>query len=157
MTVTAILKQIAEGISSQSDEHTAYFDRETREVVIVSDEEMGAAEENHSLDNYSKWQHELIETAKQIVNDEVGRYLALPSKWDFHEYEVMERFCWSLEDQEQSEDLLNAISGRGAFRMFKDRIHRLGIQQDWYQFRDNALGELAIDWAEENGIELVEE
>lgn len=157
MTAKARLKQIADGIDSQSDEDSAYFDRETGEVLVVSREEMGAAEEGEPLDDVPEWQQELIETARKILNDNDGRYLPIPGKWDFHEYEVMERFCLSLDDEEQSDDLFDAIRGRGAFRRFKDGIHRLGIQDDWYRFRDGALLELAAGWAEENGIELVAE
>ena len=157
MTAKAKLKQIADEIGIQTDEHTAYFDREAGEVLMVSSEEMGAAEEDRSLDNYPEWQHELIEIARKILNDEGDRFLTLPSKWDFHEYKVMERFCYSLDDKERSDDLLDAIRGRGAFRMFKDRIHQLGIQDDWYRFRDEALKELATDWAEENSIELIDD
>ena len=150
------LKEIAEEIGIQSDEHTSYFDRKTGEVLMVSDNEMRVAEENISLEDYPEWQHEMIAMAKLVVNDAEGRYLPIPSKWDFHEYKVMEKFCWSRDDEEQSENLLDAIQGRGAFRMFKDRIHRLGIQNDWYRFRDEALEVLASDWAEENGIELTD-
>ncbi len=154
MPAKANLKQIAEEIGIQTDEHTAYFDRESGEVLMVSDDDIRAAEEDHSLEELPEWQQEMIEMARRIADDTKDRYLALPSKWDFHEYKVMERFCWSLENEERSDDLLSAIRGRGAFRMFKDRIHRLGIQDDWYRFRDEALKELAADWAEANDLEL---
>ena len=49
--------------------------------------------------------------------------------------------------------LERALHGRGAFRMFKDTVHRLGLQDAWYAFRDRALREIAIDWCEANGIE----
>ena len=156
MSITARLKDIAEEIGMQSDEHTAYFDQNTGKLVMVSDDDFRDAEENRPIEELPDWRHEIIELAKLIANDAENRYLALPSQWDFNEYKVMERFCWSLDDQEISDELLDAIRGRGAFRMFKDRIHRLEIQNDWYQFRDDALKELASDWAEENNIELID-
>ena len=32
-------------------------------------------------------------------------------------------------------------------------IHRRGLEQEWYQFRDSAFEEIAKDWLEANGIE----
>ena len=65
----------------------------------------------------------------------------------------MEQFSLSIEDQEISESLYNAIHGRGAFRFFKDSIHRFGIADQWYKYRDAALKRIAIDFCEANSIE----
>lgn len=83
-------------------------------------------------------------------------YLPLPTKFDIHEYSIMERFCRSREDDEMRDDLCDAIRGRGAFRRFKDSIHEHGIADDWYKYRDEALREIAIEWCEENGIPYTE-
>ncbi|MBF0155304.1 MAG: hypothetical protein HQL64_16315 [Magnetococcales bacterium] len=156
MTAKASLKLIAEEIETLFDEDTAYFDRETGEVFVVSEAMRGAAE-HCQPDGFPEWQLALIEIASAVADDHDGRYLALPNKYDFHEYAVMERFCHSRDNDAQEEDLLEAIRGRGAFRRFKDRLYQLGIQDDWYRFRGDALRELAAEWAEENGIELAEE
>jgi hypothetical protein len=39
-----------------------------------------------------------------------------------------------------------------AFRRFKDTIHRYGIQNDWFGFRDDAYREIAISWLEDKGF-----
>ncbi len=64
----------------------------------------------------------------------------------------MEDFCYSFDDQRIRGDLLDKITGRGAFRRFKDVIHFLGIEDEWYRFREDALRRIARDWLEENGI-----
>lgn len=64
----------------------------------------------------------------------------------------MERFCLSTEDDELRETLLNAIRGRGAFRYFKDTIHHRGIQDDWYDYRNDALKTIAAEFLEMEGI-----
>ncbi|MBF0340953.1 MAG: hypothetical protein HQL95_08345 [Magnetococcales bacterium] len=154
MTAKARLKQIAEEIGALFDENTAFFDRKTGDVVVVLDDMRRAAEEGCSEGDVQEWQRDLLESTIAIGNDQDGRYLPLPNKYDFHEYEVMERFCQSRDDDEQADGLFDAIRGRGAFRRFKDKIHQFGIQQEWYRFRDEALMELAADWAEEHGIEV---
>ena len=37
------------------------------------------------------------------------------------------------------QELLEAIHGAGAFRMFRSTIRRLGIEKSWYLFREEAL------------------
>jgi hypothetical protein len=53
--------------------------------------------------------------------------------------------------------LLNAIHGRGAFRYFKDKIHELGIADQWYTYRDEQYREVARDWCEQHDIEIATE
>jgi hypothetical protein len=48
---------------------------------------------------------------------------------------------------------LNAIHGEGAFRAFRSAIRRLGLEQSWYQFRDEALAEIARSWLEEHKLQ----
>lgn len=69
----------------------------------------------------------------------------------------MKDFCLSLDDGEISESLSNAIHGKGAFRYFKDSIHRYGIADQWYKFRDAVIKEIAIEWCEANNIEYTED
>jgi hypothetical protein len=68
----------------------------------------------------------------------------------------MERFCRSVEDDDMRDDLFNAIQGSGAFRRFKDSIHKHGVADDWYKYRDDELREIAIAWCDENGISYTE-
>jgi len=51
-------------------------------------------------------------------------------------------------------DLPRAISGRGAFRYFKDTIHRYGVAEKWYAFKEEALKEIAREWCKDNGLEV---
>ena len=69
----------------------------------------------------------------------------------------MERFCYTVEDDELSRRLLSSIRGRGAFRYFKDTIYEYGIEEDWYEYREQAFKEIAIDWLEGNKIAYTDE
>ncbi|MBF0098240.1 MAG: hypothetical protein HQM04_18385 [Magnetococcales bacterium] len=158
MTAKADIKRIAEGIDSQfGDEVTAFFDRETGDVLLITGEDRNAVEQGDPLDSYPEWQHEMIETAKMITNDTDGRYLALPSQRDFNEYEVMEQFCASLDNEEQAEELLYALRGRGAFRRFKDKVQQLDIREEWFRFRDRELLVFATEWIIDNGLVLADQ
>jgi len=93
-------------------------------------------------------------TSRDII--ETDHYLPLPTKFDIHEYSIMERFCLSVDDDDMWDDLCNAIHGRGAFRHFKDRMQAYGITEVWYRYRDAALREMAMAWCEAHEIPYTE-
>ena len=151
MAVYVKIDRIIEGMESQSDESGSYLDTRTGQVVLVGDEELRAAEDGDDIEDFAEWQQEVIETAKEIL-EERGDFIRLPTKFDIHEYSIMEDFCWSLEEDDVRAALLDTIRGRGAFRYFKDAIHRYDISDKWYAHRDNRYKAIAIEWCEEHGI-----
>jgi hypothetical protein len=76
----------------------------------------------------------------------------LPTKFDIHEWSIMEEFANAVESERISTELVNALHGKGAFRYFKDTLRRHRIEKEWYAFHDEALREIAIEWCEENQI-----
>ena len=46
----------------------------------------------------------------------------------------------------------DAIHGAGAFRTFRSVIRRLGIEDDWFHFRQTAFEDIAKEWLEANDI-----
>jgi hypothetical protein len=143
-------QDIVDELSFQSDEASSHLNTVTGEVVCITDEALRAAEEEKPLDQCPDWMHDMLRTAKDVL--ETDHYLPLPTTFDIHEYRIMERFCYSVEDQAMRDDLCRAIGGRGAFRYFKDKIHDYGLAEAWYRYRDEALREIAIAWCEANGI-----
>ncbi|MEO1027312.1 MAG: UPF0158 family protein [Pseudomonadota bacterium] len=61
-----------------------------------------------------------------------------------------------MEDERVRHGVLKAINGKGAFRRFKDEVREVGIEKDWYQFRDNAFREIATDFLQDHGIAFVD-
>src|SRR6266487_5342604 len=121
MTVQVKLQDILEGMDFQSDEQSSFLNLTTGEVVAISDEELRAAENDEPLEDFPDWQHDAIRIARDIV--ETDHYLPLPDRFEIHEYQIMERFCLSVDAVYIKKKTYNAIRGRGAFRYFKDRIH----------------------------------
>jgi len=66
----------------------------------------------------------------------------------------MKELCLSVEDGDIKDSLLDAISGKGAFKMFKSRAYEYNILEKWYEYKNEALKQIAIDWCEENEIEF---
>ncbi len=143
------------GIELQNDDGLSFLNTKTAEVVTVSREEMSAAEEDEPLERFPAWQRENIKTAVEIL--EKDDYIPLPSNEDVDEYNMMEEFCLSLEDERISDIMCNSIRGSGAFRRFKDNIRRFNLEDAWYRYRDESIRKIAIDWCEENGVSFVGE
>jgi hypothetical protein len=151
------LKDIVDELEIQMDEYNKYFNKETGEIITVSTEELSIAEESEEGDDFSDypdWQRDSIRDALDIIEN-WENYIELPDKWEIDEYRIMEEFCGSIKNDRISDALYSAIQGRGAFRRFKDAIHRYGVEDDWYRFRKEALKNIAMEWCEENGIKYI--
>jgi hypothetical protein len=149
-TIIVSLAAVIDELEGASDEFPAFVNKRTGEIVSVSMEAMAAAEGNRSLEDVLDWEREMVETAIDIV--ETADYLRLPTQFEIHEYDVMRRFSEDYPDELISDALLSNIRGSGAFRRFKDTIHRYRIEAEWYAFKAKALEEIAVEWLEEHGL-----
>jgi hypothetical protein len=150
MAVTVSLSDVTEQMDLTTDEATAYINRKTGELITLTHEEFALAEDPDEAESAPQWQKELLPKAREVLASE--DYIPLPSKFEIHEWSIMERFARSLTDAAVSDELDAALHGRGAFRRFKDAVHRLGIVDEWYRFRDVALEEITIEFLEAHGI-----
>jgi hypothetical protein len=147
------LQDIVEALEMQFDEHSSFVDLDTGKVETVSQELLEEVEEESDdaeEPDLPEAEDEEWEIAKRIVFTD--HFAALPTKFDVHEWSIMQDFAHSVESVGIREDLLHAIHGAGAFRMFKDTIRRHGIEPLWFEFRSEALKQIAIEWCEENQI-----
>ena len=150
MTSQVSLKAVIDEMDVPSEEHHAYLNKHTGELFTVGDEEIGIIENGDAIEEYPDWQREAIRKTQEVLDS--PDFLQLPSKFDIHEYAMMERFCSLREDASLRQSLLDCIHGSGAFRRFKEAIHQYAIVDDWYNFRRVALREIAIEWLDANSI-----
>ncbi|HEY2956071.1 MAG TPA: UPF0158 family protein [Candidatus Eisenbacteria bacterium] len=154
-SVVVALRDVVDQMDLPSDEMTAYLNRRTGELVVVTDTDRELAEEEEEPTGLPDWQKESVAAAREVM--ETGDFLELPDKFEINEYGIIERFCHQAEPGEAREALLRAIAGRGAFRYFKDVLHDRGMTDAWYAFRHKALEEIAAAWLDENGIAYTRE
>ena len=93
------LDVILDAIEMADDNYTYFLDLETGESVFLADELITG------LDN---------EGLADEIDENPKRYLRLPTKFEIHEYHIMEEFIWTL-NGERADKLECAIRGRGAF------------------------------------------
>ena len=126
MSVTVRIQDIVDAITMQYDERPSFVDLDTGKVRTVASE--------------------------AFAEMEAGNFAKLPTNHDIHEWKIMEEFAGCMRSEELREDLLDAIQGPGAFRNFKREIKRHEIDDAWFQFRADALRQLAIEWCESRGL-----
>ena len=154
MPARAKLAAILDALEMQGDKTRAFLDRRTGDVVVLSDEELSAAEDSDDVSDYPEWQRDSIEQARLVSADDGSRFVALPDRFEINKWEMMRDFALSREDENVSGVLLDAIHGRGAFRYFKDRVKEKGLTENWHVFRTDRYRQIAVDWCEAHGLEL---
>ena len=152
MSATVLLSDIVDAVEMQMEEHSAFVDLDTGKVETVSHHHLRKAEESGDDDDpdLPAWQMREWEIAKRIVSTD--RFVELPTKFDVHEWAIMEDFAKSVESDRIREDLLKALHGAGAFRYFKDMVRRHRIESVWFAFRAEAMRQIAVGWCEEHQI-----
>lgn len=155
MGIHVKLKDIIEEMEIQFEESSSLLNIKTGEIVLVTSEDLRAAEDEKPFDHLPEWERENRMVVIDVVEN-FENYIELPTKYDVNEYEIMENFCLTVSEQRKQESLLRAIRGKGAFRRFKDKIIDFGIEEQWYSCQDECFKQIAIEWCQENKIDFIE-
>ena len=147
------LSSIVDGIEFQTDESQSYLNKLSGEVLTITDEEMDIVVSKKGASYYPEWMQEAINKVKEYIDDQ-DNYLALPTKYDFNEYRVMENFILTISVEEQKDEMYSLIKGKGAFSKFRRGLDRFSLTDKWYAFRNKNFNTLAKNWCEDNGIKV---
>lgn len=151
------LKDIIDEMDTVSDECKCFLNKETGTLISVGTEELSIAEDSEEDDDFSdypEWQQETIREALDIIFN-WDKHIELPDRFEINEYDIMESFCYSIDNDKLSNALKSSIQGRGAFRRFKDAIVRFGIEDKWYNYKEETYKKVAIEWCEYHNIDYV--
>jgi hypothetical protein len=155
MVLPVDLQSVVDEMDVISDEWIAYINRETGDLFSFSDDELLIHESNEDGETDNDWRAETIAKAQEVLESEY--FIELPGRFEIDEYSIMQRYCHGVAGSRVQEALIQAIKGSGAFGRFKDLIHREGIAEDWYTFRDTALRKIAADFLEAEEIPYVDD
>lgn len=170
------LPELEFAFENTSFEATHYLDLETGRVIRITDETRRELEASHeeawdeekqevlptafaeALHNLPEWAQEAVQEADQIEAGHGSRFIRVPQA-DSHEgYRDMEDFICTVENQRLQDRLGRAISGRGAFRYFKDVLLDDPRERErWFKFKDERVRQRVLEWLESEGIEPIEE
>ena len=151
MSVTVSLSDVIEALMAQTDTSCAFVNRQTGEILTCNDEQISAAEAEAD-ETAPQWlQPELPKIREALAGDP---WLPLPTKFDIHEWDMMRQFADEQRNEKVGRVLHAAIHGAGAFRCFRETLSHLGMEEQWYRFRDRQFEGIAKDWLTENGLEF---
>jgi hypothetical protein len=155
MATEVQLDAIIEALEMADDSISSYLDVETGEVRSITEEEFDLAKDPQTvIEDFPDWQREAVELARSVQEQEGKRYLALPDKFDVHEWAIMDRFSETLRDAQMRKDFHGGIRGEGAFRLFKRLLTEYNLWDAWNRFKQVELRQMAVQWCEENGIKF---
>lgn len=135
--MTIKLEQVIEAIEMSDDFFTSFWDTKTGETVYLADPLL-----NGETDEV---------LAAEIENDP-KRFLRFPTKYEIHEYRIMEDFIEQLSPGKVQSNLSYSIREKGAFRRFKESIRYHGLEQQWYDCLEKAYRDIAVRWCTEEGL-----
>lgn len=103
------------------------------------------------------WPQSAIEYAEEVGeidegDDDLERWLWVECEGSHDGYRDMECFIEELDDPEFADQLARTISGRGAFRRFKDRLSdRPELMTRWHAFANDRQRGRARSWLADEG------
>ncbi len=150
MALPVNVARFVDEVEGISPEWYVYLNRQTGEFVGFTRDVANIVESGPVPDNLLDWEKEMARQAEDAMGSD--DYLPLPSQFEIDEYDIMRRFARHYPVDSISYQLSNALHGSGAFRRFKDIVHRCGIADEWYEYRQAAFETIAIAWLEENSI-----
>lgn len=135
--ITVTVDDLIEAFDTHFEETAYYLDLQNGKMILVS--------EIDDLDNLKE----------KIESDNTGRYVYVEPILSPEGYRQMEDFIATLADKNLQEKLEIAISGKGAFRRFKDVLLMYPEQrQNWFDFHETMMKEYAQDWVNDLNREL---
>jgi hypothetical protein len=152
MAAKISIREIVEALELATDEMSSFVNASTGQVTTVTHEDLRLAEEDATPSDLPQWQQDVVAQAKDVIDSK--DWLPLPSKFDIHEWEIMNQFGPSLPNPEARDEVFAAIRGSGAFRTFKITIRRLGVENAWFKYKRRAIEEVARAWLAEKGLRV---
>jgi len=103
MAVVVSLKDVVDAMDVPNSEWISYLNPKTGEIVTVTDEDRHLVEDQ-DLDeaDLPDWQRESLPKVREAL--ESGDFVALPDKWETHEWAMMERFSSSQASEVRREE-----------------------------------------------------
>ena len=134
----SIALDMLEAAMEDSDLSNRYYLNLVSGKVVFFSDDLGLSEEDERLSE------EIDESDDYVAVDRIPSHDAYQWMVDFVDEMV------APSDENAAEKLSIALEGKGAFRRFKDTLHRVDEKwlQAWYQFRDRQLKSAVDEWLE---------
>lgn len=119
VSVTAILEEI--DFLTSSDEASLFVNTRAGEARVSLGQGLDEFDDDAGFEEDEEW-------------------LWLLNRYDLDEIGMMKRFARDASPA-ASQELYDALGGRGAFRRFREVIQRRGLQQPWAEYREGRIAD----------------
>ena len=112
---------------------------------------------SNGLCKFTDWDAEQDESGflMQILDVGDDRFLALPIVGDNDEYLDLCSFIHLIDHKALHARLVRCSKGKGAVKRIKTELRRQNLMPQWEWYRNRYYFWSAIEWAMQNGIELI--
>ena len=168
------LDEVEAAFDDYGYETSYYLDLQTGDVLAVTDEIRSSLEEVYGelpedsdpdslnwplltrAQGWPEWMAGALEDANRVEIGFGTRYIHVPQDESRDGYRDMEEFIKTVKNAQLRDRLEQAISGKGAFRRFKDVLaYHDSERERWFAFKRDCLRERMLEWLEDEGIEAV--
>ena len=125
-----------------------FVDLSNGEIVFIPEEYQIEKITSERLAKYRDWEKDSIRT---YMEHDLIAIEPVPTKESFH---IMEKFVETRSPHEQQK-LIMALNRKHPFSNFKYAAEKLGILRQWYDFKNEADGQMAENWLKENSCKFV--
>lgn len=129
------LSQIKDALYEVDMESTCYFNTKTNEIIWQWD----FNKENSVYTDLDEFNEDIIDMFSYDTKNN---------------YDIMQEFIFTINNDKVREQLFNNTRGKGSFRRFREITDYNNITDDWYKFQDNKYKEIAEEWCINNEIEF---
>ena len=95
-----------------------------------------------------------LERLEKLDND-IDRYLPIPSDFQWNEKTLMETFAYRLEDLDVIDEFIDILHRRKPFKNFKLLLDKYDLREKWYGYRERTAKNELINWLVETDIKLI--
>lgn len=137
--MTVNLYDLIDAFELQSESFCSYVNKKNGEIIHLVDGE-----------DFSDIEAEL---EGHLNPDDL---IPLPESWEEKELALRKEFCSLIEDKEIQKTLLNAINEKGVFGKFETSIDLCDMTDQWIEFLQDRLEEMAIDFCKTHQLSFTE-
>ncbi|MAT45592.1 MAG: hypothetical protein CL609_24950 [Anaerolineaceae bacterium] len=152
MNKTLLLSKFIMALAIGDEFSSTYIHKQTGELIEISVEasEMFEHIKTNGWGNYSQWEYDAIKKVEKVKSD--PSFIKIPSKFDLHEYRMMEDFISTIQNLILQDEFHHTIQGKGAFQRFRNKLIENGLENDWQEYKKEELAKFSRNWLRENKI-----
>jgi len=150
VAVVVSLRLIVDFIALTGNGWVAYLNRDTGEIISVSDELREYVREEVNPAYLPEWQQHLLPKVREAIGS--VSCLPLPNRLRLHAVDLMEQFAFRQANLQLRDEILECAKSPDPFRPFQSIIYRYSLDQSWSEFQKAGIERVARNWLEMHEI-----